>query len=334
MKAEGLRRTDSFFALHYVSNRRVCVERLAAAGPNLTVHFQRTFALDAVAPGTRLRLRLPLPLAETATPAIRVVPDPTPPDVLVQINQGRLEARFVHDGRPEVTFGATLHLGATETTASAEPSSPPDPMYLAPREGLIVVTDRIRRLAHELAPAGTPPLAAMRAFWDYLFAHHTCGTIHYDQVDPAAPGDWMLDSGWFDCQLASSLLVALCRARGIPARLNAGNFLYPSTPANHFWLEIWLEDGGWTPFDTFSWDLAGGGRDPAWRDRFFARLEPRLTTERLPRECVGPIGIPLPRQWLMMQFGARAGLEIVFSDIAGKRFYADRLQVVPTPAKT
>jgi hypothetical protein len=49
-----------------------------------------------------------------------------------------------------------------------------------------------------------------------------CGPVHYDQVTPATPCDWVLESGWYDCQLGSAFLVALARARGIPARIVGG----------------------------------------------------------------------------------------------------------------
>jgi hypothetical protein len=102
-----------------------------------------------------------------------------------------------------------------------------------------------------------------------------------------APGDWLLDSGWGDCQLVSALFASMCRARGIPARILGGFYLYRTFSTNHYWAEAWIDGQGWMPFDFSCWDLSRGGQDPAWRDYFFGRLDCRLTNQCLPLDFTG-----------------------------------------------
>jgi hypothetical protein len=137
----------------------------------------------------------------------------------------------------------------------------------------------------------------------------TCGVVSYDQLDPARPLDWVLERGWFDCQLGAALIVAVCRARGVPARLAGGYLLYPTAPAVHYWAEVWLEDCGWAPFDLLTWGLSRGGRDRLWRDHFFGRLDHRMTTQRLPRLFSGAGSVRLPNAWRILARGADEGIQ-------------------------
>jgi hypothetical protein len=201
-------------------------------------------------------------------------------------------------------------------------------LYLSEQEGLIVVSERIRALAHSLAGNHSPALDAVRAFWEYIIGTLIFGSIHYDQIDLALPCDWILDSGWFDCQLAASLFVALCRARGIPARVIGGYLLFRVAPMKHYWAEAWIEGQGWTPLDFMGWDLSLGGRDVGWRDRFFGRLDYRLICERMPREFTGPLGVPVPEAWYMLQSARKGGSENSFMDVSGKLIYSDTIRVI------
>jgi hypothetical protein len=242
---------------------------------------------------------------------------------------GRLEARMITSGEPEVTLGAKLSFTALpqKPFPSPEGTKPDMALYLRDREGLIVVSKRIRALAQSLVAADAPVREAVRAFWDYILGELNCGQIHYDQLDPASPGDSILDAGWFDCQMGAALFATLCRAHGIPARLVGGHLLYHVIPGNHFWVEVWIEDQGWTPFDFLSWDLSCGGRDVEWRDHFFGRVDYRLTSERLPREFTGTLGVPIPEAWCVIQLPRPGGLEIGFLDINGTSVYADTIRV-------
>jgi hypothetical protein len=241
----------------------------------------------------------------------------------VSVSDGRLELRGVADGPGVVELG--FRVAFDPSAQHGAEGSPAD--YLRRSEGLIQVSDRVRELADHLAGPGARPGAALRAFWNFLLDELMCGAIHYDQVTAAAPCDWVLDSGWYDCHLGSALLVALCRARGIPARLVGGHVLYRAAPTNHYWAEVWLDNEGWRPFDLLCWDLSGGGADGAWRDHFYGRIDPRMVTQCFPRQFTGSPGVTLPPAWHMLQLGTVEGVEIRLNDITGRPVVVDAVAV-------
>lgn len=68
---------------------------------------------------------------------------------------------------------------------------------------------------------------------------------------------WALRNKVGDCSEYSYLFVALCRAAGIPARIQAGFVFHSSrevTSNGHMWAEYYLEDYGWIPVDP-TWRL-------------------------------------------------------------------------------
>lgn len=79
---------------------------------------------------------------------------------------------------------------------------------------------------------------------------------HYRPEDRGAVETLKSKDG--DCTDYADLLIALCRARGIPARTSEG---YLTTTVarddtqKHDWVEIYLKDLGWVPFDPFHIDL-------------------------------------------------------------------------------
>lgn len=339
LKRAGLDGRDDFWAERYVRTGRRLVSDLANAAPTdlpangerqFVVDFRRVFNLRSVVPGSRLRLRMPLPLEGNYLRDLQVSPfAETDHDAQIDVHTGRLEVRMVASGEAEVALGARLSFAARpeEPCLSQDGVEPDKSLYLRRREGLIVVSERISALARSLAGADASSLEAVRAFWDHINSELICGTLHYDQVDAASPCDWVLDSGWFDCQLGSALFVSLCRAHGVPARLVGGNVLYRLAPTNHYWAEAWIENQGWTPFDFLSWDLSRGGRDQEWRDHFFGRLDHRMTTERRPREFTGALGVPIPPVWCILQAPKPEGLEISFLDGNGTPVYTDTVRV-------
>lgn len=68
---------------------------------------------------------------------------------------------------------------------------------------------------------------------------------------------WALENKKGDCSEYSYLFVALCRAVGIPARVQAGfafSSYHDETENGHMWAEYYLEGYGWIPVDA-SWKL-------------------------------------------------------------------------------
>ncbi|GGE11010.1 hypothetical protein GCM10011390_32580 [Aureimonas endophytica] len=324
LKAAALSGRHGFWRERFVATGRRMVEDLARRDPasDFELSTERRFALGAVAPGARLRLRLPLPLPG-AHEALAVEPFPAPPGASLAVTPGRLEARLVAGGEAAAELGARLRF-----RPGPPPDDAPGEAHLRPREGLIVVTDRVAALARRLA--GTQGAeAAVRAFWDFLMERFACLPLHYDQIDPAAPCDFALETGGYDCQLGAALLVALCRARAIPARLVGGHVLYRAAPTNHFWAEIHLGEAGWGAFDLLGWDLSAGGADAAWRDRFFGAVDARMITERRPFDFTGAAGVPIPPIWHLLQVPSGDGVLLDLLDAAGETLHADRLELLP-----
>ncbi|MHC4223825.1 MAG: transglutaminase-like domain-containing protein [Planctomycetota bacterium] len=99
----------------------------------------------------------------------------------------------------------------------------------------------------------------------------------YDDDDHGAL--WALKRGKGDCTEYADLFVALCRAKGIPARYCEGYMTYMpagDTP-KHNWAEAYLKGRGWIFFDPLHVDL-GKAR--------FDRLKPYLLLSRQRRDPV------------------------------------------------
>ncbi|MHC4532447.1 MAG: transglutaminase-like domain-containing protein, partial [Planctomycetota bacterium] len=74
-----------------------------------------------------------------------------------------------------------------------------------------------------------------------------------------------------DCTEYSDLFVALCRAKNIPAMFVAGYTVrFGDISPKHNWVEVFLQDYGWIPFDP-SW---GDIENFILRDRAFSRMRP------------------------------------------------------------
>ena len=88
----------------------------------------------------------------------------------------------------------------------------------------------------------------------YNFVHRH---MHYEEQEEERGALWALENGAGDCSEYSYLFVALCRAAGIPARIQAGfSFHHPSETLEdgHMWAEYYLENYGWIPVDV-TWRL-------------------------------------------------------------------------------
>ncbi|WP_323991523.1 transglutaminase-like domain-containing protein [Nguyenibacter sp. L1] len=322
LKSAGWHGHDPFWDDHYVATSRRLVGALAEEpGPDITVTLRRTFNLRHTPPtGRTRRLRLSLPLQDRCE---ILALDPLVPDGATHsLRDGRLEVQVPPSDAAEIDIGARIRFRPRAADAAL-----PDPeLYLRPGEGLIRLTDPVAALARHLAGDAPPPVA-VKAFWDYMIDQFLSGPVHYDQIPADAPLDWVLDVRCCDCQLGAALLVGLCRARGIPARLVSGYFLYRRSPTLHYWAEIWLDGQGWASFDFMSWDLSKGGQDSAWRDHFFARIDTRMITQCLPLAFTGAIGITIPPVWRILQTTQDDGVEIDMIDQDGLSVYKDHVAV-------
>ena len=86
--------------------------------------------------------------------------------------------------------------------------------------------------------SGRDPIATMRRIWISCSKHMTLGVVHYDALSANHRSTAVIEAGLFDCRLGAALIVALCRAAGIPARMRSGYALY-DVPYYHYWAEVW-----------------------------------------------------------------------------------------------
>jgi hypothetical protein len=348
LKWAGLSGSDRYWEDHFVATHRRFVAEFRAEEPGLQragprgfrVTLRRSFDLRGFAEGASVRLRLPLPLAGaylddlSVTP---VLPDASQSDAVQRAQC--LELRLRVAGERRITIGADVTFTAHEPLGRALALTGPltaqeAALYCRRSEGLIRVTPRIEALAAELGRGRTSAASMVAAFWDYMMDELCSGMIRYGDVPAEAPGDWVLDHGWYDCQLGSALLVSLCRARGIPARIVSGYCLYRVQPISHYWSEIWLDDRGWCPFDVICWDLSRGGQDRDWRDVFAGRMDYRLVTQCFPLVFTGPMSLRFPEAWHMMQWAAEGGIDTAYTNaMDGSLIWRDHAAVGPLPGQ-
>lgn len=145
--------------------------------------------------------------------------------------------------------------------------------YLAPNK-LIPIDGRIDAIANQLDLASKEPMQAARAIYDYLIEE-----FEYDwQADGAGKGDvrWACDSKTGDCTDYTSMFLALCRNRGIPADHEFG---YPirtnrqkgTIPFYHCWARFHVDGVGWAPLDASEAD-----KHPELFDYNFGSQSPKL----------------------------------------------------------
>jgi transglutaminase-like putative cysteine protease len=294
-----------------------------------SVSLERTFDIARGERGRPLLLRVPLPVDDGTLDGVAV--DPTiPAEATVEIAPGRLDVRLPHPGTATVPIGVRVSFWSDPSRRGRERvalDAAQAELYTRASEGLVKVSDRVAALAARLASGERDPFSVAQRFVDYLIDDITLGAVHYDRLDRGAPLDTVIESGWCDCQMASALFVGLCRARGIPARLVSGFLLTPATPAGHYWAEAWI-DGAWRPFDNSAADLAAGGRDAAWRDYYFGRLDHRMTTQILPRVFNLAPSVRLPPLWHTLQAVDGDGVaQSTFDEATGALVFRDRIAV-------
>ncbi len=345
MKWAGYQGLDDFWINHFVATGRAffsewnppagLLSQPRRRDPALfNIDLRRIFNLDGIDVGQKVRLRLPLPLLQSSQ-QLEVEPV-VPPDLSARIirSDGRLDFQFTAPPEPVVELAAKISFITDGLSRDDTPGSLPSnrrDIYLRANEGLVRVTPRIKALAHELADADRSHVERATTFFHYIIDELMCGMVHYDQVNADAPGDWILDNGWYDCQLGSALLVSMCLACGIPARILSGYMLYRLGPGFHYWAEIWLDEQGWIPFDFLTWDLSKGGHDVAWRNCFAGAIDYRMVTQCFPLSFTGPMSVRFPSAWHLINRPTCTGMDINFVELDGKPIYCDRVSVQKQP---
>ncbi|MHC4623786.1 MAG: transglutaminase-like domain-containing protein [Planctomycetota bacterium] len=124
---------------------------------------------------------------------------------------------------------------------------------------------RIRQIAESMA--GKNEIEVVEKIYNYV----------HDNMDYEVPGEKALgavkaaEGGKGDCSEYSDLFVAICRAKGIAARVVTGYTVrFDKISPKHHWAEVYLRGYGWVPFEA-SW---GDMPNPLMRKRMFSTMKP------------------------------------------------------------
>jgi Transglutaminase-like superfamily len=256
--------------------------------------------------GRPLIFRLPLPQRQTpGLPAqVRLM---TPAGAILDRRDSdqHIELRLDPGIAPPVVAEMTVEFSAGEARDAGGPAAVLDApfaqdaqLWLREREGLIRPSAAVTDLARQLGHGKRNTREFVHAVWEWLTVHLYCGDVHRSDLSTMDPLGGLLSGSRVDCILASFLMTALCRSRGIPARVLSGFILQPGAVAPHSWVEVALAPGHWAPFDFGSWCFcAGDVRDPAWGNFFRGRVDARMIAEVAPHVFTGWGSATLPERW-------------------------------------
>jgi transglutaminase-like putative cysteine protease len=135
-------------------------------------------------------------------------------------------------------------------------------LYTQP-EAFVESNDKeIVEIANRVAGDETNPYKMARKFYDYVV-----DTARYKLLGEGLRGaKALVTSGIGECGDYSSLLIALLRAKGIPARPVVGYWAVSGIDQAHVWAEFYLEEVGWIPVDP----TVGQDRQ---RDYYFGNMD-------------------------------------------------------------
>lgn len=283
-------------------------------------------------PGDERTLQLPMPIEDaTLSDVLFDVLPPSGTTADVALASGCLDIRLRTTGSTSVACGARWSFVCDPARASRDGAPLADAdrdLYTQPVEGVVSVSARVRALADEVGGTEREPWTLVRRFFEHAIDRLWSGVLHEDELAVPEPVDRVLDGGWCDSRTGAALVVALCRARGIPARLVSGYVLMPLLPAERYWLEAWIDGIGWTPWDFTASDLSAHGRDAPWREHYAGQVDYRMKTRILPHAAGGFMGVPLPAARFTMSRIAGEGVEIAtFDHATGNVACTDRLVV-------
>jgi transglutaminase-like putative cysteine protease len=127
---------------------------------------------------------------------------------------------------------------------------------------------QIIALADQLSDGKSTVCEQVRAFYDYIGENLVYSYNGNNWGAQAALGEMGAD-----CTEYASLMIALSRAAGIPARYMEGVLFLGESSAElarteHAWLEVYLPGTGWTPMDPTL------GRSSIFREQYFAAYSP------------------------------------------------------------
>ena len=147
---------------------------------------------------------------------------------------------------------STHYLVNSSLVASYNTSSYPYIKYTKPEELIESDKEEIVSTTENIVGNETDLHKKASKIYNFVTKH-----VRYMTQDEEMGALWALNNGVGDCSEYSYLFVALCRAVGIPARIQAGFAFHSSsetTEDGHMWAEYYLGNYGWIPVDA-TWRL-------------------------------------------------------------------------------
>lgn len=196
--------------------------------------------------------------------------------------------------------------------------------YLEPNK-YVIIDDRIRQLAREIAGDEKNPLVAARKIYDYVLNYADYWVIDpaHNKASPVGSTEYCLTTKTGNCTDFQSLWTSIARAAGIPTRIVYGSFFKKELDGKdvdqsyHCWTEFYVSKLGWISQDVAVADLfaqeikiddqnstlvqrttpAGYfGRDIKQVEYYFGNLDERRVTwsigrdlQLIPRQDAGPV---------------------------------------------
>lgn len=261
-------------------------------------------------PGSRMRFGIPLPVEEPRQQAIEITTTELAEGTTAEVTPGMLDVRaVVPTGEPVVRI--TLRIAAT-CAGVLPPTDPPArdlpeavlpyldttvPIVALSSQLVASVTPRLVALARDVAGTADDPWTVVQRLWEFLFVTTRPGYVRHDLLDgPDGPLVTAIEQRVMDCRIAGAALTALCRARGVPARIVGGFQLFRYGCAPHWWCEVFV-GGDWRPIDLQSWILGAGEVREPWSRVWLGGLDYRLVTERPPSPVMIGSGVRFTNDW-------------------------------------
>jgi transglutaminase-like putative cysteine protease len=245
------------------------LERRAVQRQSNDVSFRVTLSLKAEGKTSWLRVVALVPTTISGSQVVRDVSLSPEPLRVFDLNGNRY-AEFVFP-RPKgelqvqvagraTLFGYDLSValagGGIPETGGLRP-------WLIPEPGLETDDPEIAKAAAGIK--GRSEIEVVKGIYDFVKAHMEFGGD--DLSSPGKGAAKALQDGKGDCTEYADLMVALCRAKGIPARPVLGLLALPSLAVpQHSWVEVRTSQYGWVPFDPTADDCS--------RNATFERLKP------------------------------------------------------------
>ncbi|MEJ2750739.1 MAG: transglutaminase domain-containing protein, partial [Anaerolineae bacterium] len=229
----------------------------APPAPTSTTRYQiqQTLTIVNHGPGQPEKQNLWLALIGTVRPyqevnAVTITPDNYQ---LVTDEYGNQYAEFDLVGMPpgtEITVTAQYEVAVNEIeyNLTACQGNLPD-FYTQSELHIESNNPQIVALANQLAAGKTTACEKIEAFYNYIG-----NTLVYSYNGRNWGAQAALGPMGADCTEYASLMIALSRAAGIPARYLEGLHYFPEQSeaiarTEHAWLEVYLPGIGWTPMD-------------------------------------------------------------------------------------